>query len=350
MSLNYNTIQALVNDKYLPILYNNIFSSNHYMLRNMKDKAKTYDERKIVVSLEYAKTTNVKFTKRFGTIPLSSPEIITAAEYTPAMLTGSLSIPLEDELENKSSLAIQNIIATKMANLEKSIEAYCATHIWARYNTLASMTDSEGNPMWNTLDFLVNNEAETVGGIATGTYDWWASNVIDLSSGFNDDATAEADLVDAGKDVFLKKLLQKGIARSKYLTGENPTVITVPQYIWDLLEFVLDPQKKGTKMNEKAASMGFNAIDYRNIPIIAEDDMVAAQTSDTDGRMYFFNEGYLYMFFNSGAKFKASEFTRLANQNAKTSLVNAYGNIVCSNRKAQTVIRGIRSPKTYVTG
>ena len=56
-------------------------------------------------------------------------------------------------------------------------------------------------------------------------------------------------------------------------------------------------------MNAKAASMGFTALDYRGIPIVADDDMVANQTGDTDGRIYFLNDKYLYFFFNSGAKF-----------------------------------------------
>lgn len=342
MSLNYNTLQALINKRYLPVLFNQIFTKNHYLLAVLKKKAKTYNDRVIVVPLEYAKATTIQFLDRFGTMDLRPEEIVTAAEYDPKMLTGSLTICLEDELVNKSEMAIKNILDTKMKNLQRALQESLASHIWTRGITLSATKN------WNTIDLLVNPTTVTVGGIAIADAAWWVPHVIDAAgSGYQDDPSVEADLIDPSKDVYLKKLMQRGIAKAKYQTGENPTMILVPQYIWDLFEFILDPQKTGSKMNEKAASMGFTALDYRNIAIAADDDLVAAQTGDTDGRMYFLNEDFLYMFFNSGARFTASEFVKPANQNAKSTLINAYGNLVTSNRKAQCCITNIRSPKSY---
>jgi len=345
MALNYNTIQALINKKYLPVLYDNIFTANHFLLAKLKQKAKTYNDRTIVVPLEYAKSTTIDFLARGEPITLASEELVTAAEYSPKMLSASLTIYLEDELESKSDMAIKNILDVKLRNIQRSIEEYLASYLWTRG---VSNPDSNG---WNTIDHLINDDDSTaVGGIpASGTqYSWWKSNMIDLQDGsFTGDATQEADLKDSSKDVYLLKLYARGVAKSKYQTGKNPDCIIVPQYIWDLTEQILHEQKLGTTMQVMVGDIGFTALNFRGIPIVADDDMVAAQTGDTDGRIYFINTEFMYMFFNSGAKFTASEFVKSANLNARTSLINAYGNIVISNRRSQTCIYNILSPKSY---
>jgi len=127
-------------------------------------------------------------------------------------------------------------------------------------------------------------------------------------------------------------------------------MIVLPQYLWDLLERVYDSRKLGSTMVEMVGNIGFNTLQFRKrIPIVADDDMVVAQTGDTDGRIYFLNDNYMYMYFNSGAKFKATDFARPANQNARSCLVNAYGNIAISNRAAQAVLTGLKSPQAYAT-
>jgi len=347
MALNYTTLQALINAKYLPVLYNNIFTDNHYLLARLKQQAKTYDERKIVVPLEYGKHTTFAFLGRYGTIALTPAEIVTAAEFGPKMMTGSLSICLEDELENKSGQAIKNILDTKMSNLQRSMQEGLASHIWTRGSALT------GTTVYNTIDYLVNDStSENVGNIiTTGTVpEWWHSKRINLTTDpfyESGDSTSEADLLNPSSPVYLKKLLQRGFAKAKYQTGEKPTDIVVPQYIFDMLETILDPQKTGNKFNERAGSMGFTSLDYRQCAIVPDDDMVAAQTGDDDGYMAFFNLNYMQMFFNSGAKFTTGEFTKAANQNAKSSLVNAYGNLTISNRRCQVILENVHSPKSY---
>lgn len=345
MALNYNTIQALVNRHYLPALFNQIFTDNHYLMRSLKEKAKTYNERKIVTALEYAKATTIGFTARHGTVTLTPEEIATSAEWTPKMLTGSLTIALEDELENRSEESIKNFLQTKTNDLRRAIEEFWGDYIFTRGVAVA---DADG---WNTLDHLVNDDAsQAVGSVpASGAVPtWWRSNMIDATGAdYDNDPSSEADLTDPASDVYLIKLIQRVVAQAKYQSGENPTVIMLGQYLWDLLEFIMDPQKTGSKMNAKAADLGFTALDFRGIPIVADADMVVRQTGDTDGRIYALNDKYLYFFFNAGAKFTARPFVDAANGNSKSSLVNAYGNFVCTNRRAQACIENVYCPQGY---
>jgi len=342
MTLNYDSLQALIQKKYVPVLYDLIFKKKSYYTAQLKAKAKTYKDRKIVVPLEYGVSANVQATSPYQVLQLAPVDPFTAAEYTPKMVTGTLTISKEEELVMNSEGAIKNIITAKMKNLQKSIEKFFTTRLWSR-NLLAADTKQ-----WNSMLDLVNAEETAVGGIpASGSMPaWWKSKMLNNDS-FTGDTTAVADLIDTTKDTYLFKMLQRGIAKAKYQTGEKPSMIIVPQYIWDLIEFIMDQRKTGSKMSEKAAKMGFTALNFRDVDIVADDEMVAAQASDTDGMMYFVNLDYLYMFFNPGAKFTIGNFIESSIQNSKTAKVWAYGNLVITNRAAQCNISQIASPKSY---
>jgi len=338
MSLNYSTLTALVNAKYVPVLYDNIFKANHFITSMLKRKAKTYNERKIITPLEYDNMSNAQFTAQYGVFNLTPGDPITAAEWEPKMITDALVISKEEELVMNSDMAVKNILDVKMKNVQKGMEKFFATNFWSR--TLATNG-------WNPLETLVYYTTSTIGGIVGATYSWWNAQSLDASGLPNCDSTTEADLMDPTKACYIMRLLQRGVALAKKQTGQDPQVIALPQYLFDLIEFILDKQKSGNKYSDRAGAMGFTALDFRGIDIIADDDMVVAQTGDTDGRIFFLNLDYLYMFFNSGAKFTAGQFVEAANQNAKSCKINAYGNMAISNRNAQAVIYNVYSPKAW---
>ena len=100
-------------------------------------------------------------------------------------------------------------------------------------------------------------------------------------------------------------------------------------------------------------SMGFTGLNFRGIDIVADQDMVTAQVDSSassvgyDGRIYFLNTNYLHMFFNSGAKFTASDMIEDTKSNTFVQKVHTYGNLAITNRKAHCVVRDLYSPKDY---
>ena len=151
------------------------------------------------------------------------------------------------------------------------------------------------------------------------------------------------------------KLLQRGVANARGYSGEDPDVIVCPQSIYDLIENEIDPRKTGSRMSERMGSMGFTALNFRGIDIIADQDMVtqqdlvdgSADAFGVDGKMYFLNTNYLYMFFNSGAKFTASDMIEDTKSNTFVQKVHTYGNLAITNRRAHCVINELESSTTY---
>ena len=161
------------------------------------------------------------------------------------------------------------------------------------------------------------------------------------------DHISEDDMQDPGKDTYILRILARGIANAKAQTGENPDLIVMSQYHYDLLESELGEFKRGNLESDRLAKMGFVGMTYRGIDIVADQDIVTAQSSDTDGRIYFINTNYLYMFFNSGAKFTASDMVEDPRSNTFVQKVHTYGNMVVTNRKAHCVVKELYSPRTY---
>ena len=347
MAFQNDYLSALINETYMPVLIDQIFEKDQYLAMKLKKKAKTFNGRKSVIPLEYGESENIQETTRGEALRVSFTDEFTSAFYGNRMLTGTIAIPLEDELDDMSKASVKNLVVSKMKNLQKSLEKKFSEVLWERNSTYALPRPSK---QWNTVDFLVNEGAsQSVGEVIDGSTvpSWWKSTILD-NSDFTGNTTLIADLVDSTKDTYLPKIFARMIAKATFRTGDF--VFVVPQPIWDAYEFILDEKKDGNKYNDRLGSLGFDALNFRGskYPIIAENDMVRAQTGDTDGRIYLLNLEYFYMMFNSSAKFKVGAFKEMENVNGKLAKVHVYGNTVISNRRAQVSVQGLYSPQAYI--
>ena len=356
------SLSALIQQYYMPVLYDNIFKKSHPLLAIMKQKAQTFNGREIVVPVEYQAGGATVFGDRHGIANSGSPaggyvpalaDIAQTASYKPTMLTGHFLLTKEETLLMNSPQAIKNIVGAKVQNLQKQLEKVVAENMF----TTSLATDA-----FNPLGVLLGSGAGTVGGItvalspASNTF--WQTPVL-LASDFADstdttspadgagDVINEGDMQDPSKDTYILRILSRGIAKAKAQTGENPDLIVMSQYHYDLLESELGEFKRGSLESDRMAKMGFSGMSYRGIDIVADQDIVTAQSGNNDGRIYFLNTNYLYMFFNSGAKFTASDMVEDPQSNTFVQKVHTYGNLVVTNRKAHCVVEDLYSPLDY---
>ena len=351
------SLSALIQQYYMPVLYDNIFKKSHPLLAIMKQKAQTFNGREIVVPVEYQAGGATVFGDRHGIANSGSPaggyvpaltDIAQTASYKPTMLTGHFLLTKEETLLMNSPQAIKNIVGAKVQNLQKQLEKVVAENMF----TTSLATDA-----FNPLGVLLGSGNGTVGGItvalspASNTF--WQTPVLGVADFADETGSSggahidEGDLQDPSLDTYILRILARGIANAKSQTGENPDLIVMSQYHYDLLESELGEFKRGSLESDRMAKMGFVGMSYRGIDIVADQDIVTAQSSDIDGRIYFLNTNYLYMFFNSGAKFTASDMVEDPQSNTFVQKVHTYGNMVVTNRKAHCVVTELYSPQSY---
>ena len=364
------SLSALIQQYYMPVLYDNIFKKSHPLLAILKGKAKTFNGREIVVPVEYADGGNSVFGDQHGLGSAYAPaiaDIAKTASYNPTMLTGHFLLTKEETLLMNSPQAVKNIVGAKVKNLQKGLEKKVAENMF---------DDSPAVDAFHPISGLLSAGAITdadspantihVGGINASSDTWWKTPVLDETSfsdasGENDspadgaDYVAEDDMQDPAKDTYILRILARGIANARAQTGENPDLILVPQYLFDLIESELGEFKRGSLESDRMAKMGFMGMSYRGVDIVADQDMVTGQLQtggattmkNKDGRIYFINTNYLYMFFNSGAKFTASDMIEDTKSNTFVQKVHTYGNLVVTNRKAHCVVKDLYSPLDY---
>ena len=354
---NVTSLEALIRTKYMSVLYDNIFVKSHPLASMLKKKAKTYNGREIGVPLEFAEagSGNVKWGGQHGSTDLApaTTDPFVLAKYTPKMLTGTLRVTKEEMLIMDSDEAVKNVVGAKVKNLQKTLEKEFSANLHA---------GSYGSGKWLNLKSVVNSisgasatEDPVIGGIAVTTGGnsaytagaWWQSPVIDGEKLEQASAVTltEDHLLTSTHAAYFTKLLARGVANARKQTGEDPSLILVTQYQFDLLEQIMDPRKTGSKMNEYMGAMGFKSLDFRGIPVVADNDIVVASNKSS---IYFLNTDYLYLFFNSGAKFTAGKFLESELSNTWTMKVHTYGDMVCSNRKAQCRIDNVYSDGSYI--
>ena len=339
-----SSLSALIQEYYMPELFDQIFKKSHPLLALLKGKAKTFNGRVISVPVEYNDGAGVAWGDQHGLGSAYTPEykeIAKSATYNPTMLTGHFLLTKAETLLMNSKQAIKNIVSAKVKNLQKSLEQTVAENLFA----VAQATDAF-HPIGTLLS---DSDSFDIGGIDVSSDTWWKTPSLD-GTDFDDtagDVIIESEMLDSTKDTYILRLLQKGVANSRGYTGENPDIIVCPQFIYDLIENELDPRKQGSKMSERMGSMGFTGLNFRGIDVVADQDMVNAQADNTDGRIYFINTNYLYMFFNSGAKFTASDMLEDTRSNTFVQKVHTYGNMVVTNRRAHCVISTVASPTAY---
>jgi len=341
MALNYDSLNALVKDKYLPILVNNIFDSN-VLAGRMLGKAKKHSSTKTIVgALQYARNSAQGMIGKYEKMNLQVPEPFTAAKYTPITAYQALSLAWEDQIEYTSAEAIRNDIEDFMDNAERSFKKLFAEKMY-------QLNSAKGTNDIQTLDGIVSDSV-TMGGIAVADGAWWVSDVLTTTDFGSTDLTDIDVLTNPESEGFIEKILQLAVTKATF-DANKPSVIVMTQHLFNIIDTVASSTisrdfsvKKTGSAVERMVSMGFDAMQYLNIPIIADDELYASQADDNSGRIYCINYKSLHFDVNKKGNFAHKPFAEPVGQNTQTMKILWRGNLDVYNRKEQSVVTGLLS-------
>jgi len=313
MALNYNLVNTLVQERYLPGFADNIYNSSALLtaLRNDQSVVIEGGER-ITAGLLYAKNSARGTFSGFDTVDVTPQDTRNRARYEWANYYVSVSLSQDDEDKVNGPDAVGTLLENSLKEAELSMKDQMATDLYTGI-------DADGIV---GLDTAVNT-TNTYGAINGSNYSWWRSNV-DTGS------HTKANMKVASSTSYFWTLMGKAFAACTH-GGGMPNLVVVPHAIFNEAEATnIGMQRFEMSNRGKAlASNGFPVIEYRGVPIVADEFC-------PDYHCYVLNTKYLSLYVHSRAtssNFRFSGFKNPTNQLARVGQITWKGQLGINNRR-----------------
>lgn len=254
---------------------------------------------KIVEPLIYGQNSTVGSYSGYETLSLTPQEGISAAEFEWKQYAASIAISGIEEAKNNGEQEIINLLEAKIMQAEESMRESFNQMFFA---------DGTGNSSkdWNGLGNLVES-GNTVGGINSSTYSWWASK--------EDNDAVALSLADMSS-------LYNGVS----VGNDHPDLLLTTQTLFEKYEALLQPQLRYT--DTKTADAGFQNLLFKAAPVMYD-------VHCTAGVFYMLNTKYLTLVGHSGKWFSQTSFISPEDVDARYALIMCYGNLTVRNRAKQ---------------
>lgn len=177
------------------------------------------------------------------------------------------------------------------------------------------------------LQFLVSDAGTgTVGGINSTTYTWWRNLVQSAASPLQGGSaiTPSSSTIES-----LMRPLYNRLCRG----SDKPNLIVASIDYFEFYEASLREDQRF--MNAKTAEAGFTNYRFRNVPVVLEN----SENSIPAAHMYFLNTNYLELNYMKDRNWTKVEDRIPTNQDAVIKPVLWMGNMVCTNRSLQGVLK-----------
>ena len=298
------------------------FSKHNALYRRMAQKGKTRSESggySIVQPLEYAANGTYQRYSGFDVLNVAQSDVFTAAEFNWRQIAINVVSSGYELRVNAGAQRIANLAKSRIKN---------AIHTFA--NNFSADMYGDGT-LTNQIDGLQKIVADagtgTVGGINSSTWSFWQNKV----------QSAAAPLQGGGA---ITPSGTQGIMESLMLPlwieltrgNDKPDLIVASNDYFTFYETGLVSTKRYVDENE--ASGGFTSLQYKGVPVIFDGNsgMAAAH-------MYFLNTNYIEMVTHSDANMTVMDEAKPYNQDAVVVPILWMGNMVCSNRALQGVVK-----------
>lgn len=288
-------------------LADNITNHNPVLkLMQTKGRVRTADGgREIIQEIEYAENGTVAWVSEFEQLSTTPQDVFDASTWDWKTLAGTIVMSGLEEVKNSGKERIINFLSAKIDNLEKSLANQLAESLFS---------DGTGAKEIGGLRFLVKDDPTTssvIGGINQSTYTWWRNHT--------ETNTATASTIGGAMNTLWLECT-RGV--------DKPDVIASDSTYYSAFEASLQANQRFT--NDSMAKLGFENIAYKSAPVVYD--------ANCPARMYFLNTDYLFLRPHQ-SQFEKLEKRNSFNQDAFTIPVVWYGNLTCSNRKLQGVIK-----------
>ena len=268
--------------------------------------------RTFVQELEYAVNSTTKWYSGYEVLDTSTSNVFTAAEFNYKQLAGNVVISGLEQVEHSRPEQIFNLLKSRIRNLEKSLKNDMATALYA------DGTGTDSKELGGLQLLVPGTVGNTVGGINSGTYTFWANQVYDFST---ETVTPSATTIQTAMNTLWLACIRG---------ADRPNVIVADSVYFGYYWASLQTNQRFT--SDESASAGFMNLMFMDAPVYYDDQCPAS-------KMYFLNTDYLFLRYAEGREFVPLGEKASVNQDALVMPVAWAGNLTVSNRARQGVIQ-----------
>lgn len=310
---SYNAQQSRTQPNFGDEVFDGISSNNAlvWMLRQKGNIKITDGGRTFTHPLMYALNPSFAARAHDATITTNDSQTHTHSEWTPAVISGSITLFKLHQAMNQGKAVILKYLEEK-----KQAAITSMTEILGD-----QLVDGSGTaPEWDSLETIISTtNTTTVGGIA-GSDATWQNYSAAIGGAFNtsNNGITAMDLA----------------IRSTTFGKSSPKVIFTTSAVYGL--YYISQAGNIRYYNESLADAGFEHLNFGRRPVLWDDNIDA-------GRMYVVDTDSLWLQVLSRGNLVTTEFQATANQLSDVALMYLFGQLTTGNRRSHGVITGITS-------
>lgn len=268
----------------------------------------------IATPLDYQSNATYQRYSDWDTLNIAQSDVISSAEYQWRQIAINVVASGRELRINSGDSRIINLAKARIKNALRTFNNNFSSDLYSA----GSLTNQV-----NGLQAIVaDTNTNTVGGIDASAWPFWQNTVIDAS---DLSVTPSASTIENGLMLPAWLAVDRG-------PDDQPDLIVSANDYYQYFEGSQVSLKRYT--GENSISGGFTTLKYKNADVLFD-----GNSGIPASRMYFLNTNYLQLVVHQDADLQIMDEMRPVNQDGSVTPILWMGNLTCSNRKLQAVIK-----------
>lgn len=272
----------------------------------------------ILQELEYAENGTGMWYSGYEQLAITPSDIATAAEYAWKQYAVQVIMSGLEMMKNSGKERMIDLMGSRIRNAEKTLTNAMAAGVYA------AGTGTSGKEMGGLQLLVADTPTNTVGGISGTTYSWWKNVAYDVSSA-QSSAASSTNIQSHMNGTYLQ------LVRN----NEAPDLILSDNVYYKLYLASLQTIQRIT--SDKMGQAGFESLKYMGADLVLDGGRGGNCPAS---HMYFLNTDYIFLRPHADRNVTQLDPDRYSvNQDAVVKILAWMGNMTCSNRFMQGVLK-----------
>lgn len=268
----------------------------------------------IVEPLDYAANSTFQRYADWDLLNISASDVLSAAEYQWKQIAIHVVASGRELRINSGGSQIEKLVASRMKNAMRTFDNNFSSDLYS--------SGSLANQINGLAAIVADTNTNTIGGIDASLWSFWQNTVFDLS---DQGVTISATTIEGSVMLPVWLSVDRG-------PSDQPDLIVTDNTWYAMFENSQVSLKRYT--DKRNVDAGFTGIDYKGAMVLYD-----GNSGITASRMYFINTTYFKLVTHEDADLTVMERKEPVNQDGEVVPILWMGNLICSNRKMQAVVK-----------